>query len=364
VIPDFQRKAKNMLYNIAITKPALNFTPGQFIDQIPQYLIKFDEISGEKDDIIKGIFIHKKANAYEDQQSIVAKNGKLVPTNNDNYLKLVLFDGYIFDENIANKDFNQRIKQSDQAIKFDTLSVLFDISELIKQAIDEQKITEDYRFNTFFELNETIKTLKAQNNSTFDNINNDLLSQTNAYVGYIKNTPKTTKKLESQLKLDSLDKDKKLEILYTAYNKLENTKSAAESREIELDPITKFYSKVVMYQQRIVAYSVTCMIFFLIGASLGSIIRKGGIGLPVVIAIIIFIIFYVLNLSIENIAWSGNMNPYLAAWLPNMILLPFGIWMTYKALTDSQLFDVEKYKTLFKPIINKFSKNKEHQRYK
>jgi lipopolysaccharide export system permease protein len=364
VIPDFQRKAKNMLYNIAITKPALNFTPGQFIDQIPQYLIKFDEISGEKDDIIKGIFIHKKANAYEDQQSIVAKNGKLVPTNNDNYLKLVLFDGYIFDENIANKDFNQRIKQSDQAIKFDTLSVLFDISELIKQAIDEQKITEDYRFNTFFELNGTIKTLKAQNNSTFDNINNDLLSQTNAYVGYIKNTPKTTKKLESQLKLDSLDKDKKLEILYTAYNKLENTKSAAESREIELDPITKFYSKVVMYQQRIVAYSVTCMIFFLIGASLGSIIRKGGIGLPVVIAIIIFIIFYVLNLSIENIAWSGNMNPYLAAWLPNMILLPFGIWMTYKALTDSQLFDVEKYKTLFKPIINKFSKNKEHQRYK
>jgi lipopolysaccharide export system permease protein len=88
----------------------------------------------------------------------------------------------------------------------------------------------------------------------------------------------------------------------------------------------KYYNKVIMYQQRIIAYSVTCIIFFLIGASLGSIIRKGGVGLPVVIAIIIFIIFYVMNLSVENVAWKGKMNPYIAAWLPNMVLflLVFG----------------------------------------
>ena len=75
----------------------------------------------------------------------------------------------------------------------------------------------------------------------------------------------------------------------------------------------KYYNKVIMYQQRIIAYSVTCIIFFLIGASLGSIIRKGGVGLPVVIAIIIFIIFYVMNLSVENVVWKGKMNPYIAA---------------------------------------------------
>jgi lipopolysaccharide export system permease protein len=71
-----------------------------------------------------------------------------------------------------------------------------------------------------------------------------------------------------------------------------------------------------------------------------------------------------LNLSAENIAWAGKIDPYIAAWLPNMVLFPFGIWLTYKALTDSQLFDIEKYKSLFKPLINKFSKNKEHQRYR
>jgi len=86
-------------------------------------------------------------------------------------------------------------------------------------------------------------------------------------------------------------------------------------------------------------------------------------GLPVVISIIIFIIFYVLNLTVENLSWKGDMDPYLAAWIPNMVLFPFSLWLTYKALTDSQLFDIEKYKALFKPIIDKFAKPKEHQRY-
>lgn len=363
IIPDFQRKAKNMLYNIALTKPALNFTPGQFIDQIPQYLFKFDQISGENGENVKGVFLHKKANAYENQQSIVAKTGKFVPTGNNNYLKLLLFDGYVFDENIANRDFNERAKQPDQAIKFDTLSSLFDISEIIKKGLDEQKITEDYRFETFTELNTSVNDIKKANNEKFDNLNQDLVSQTNAYVNYLGKAPATKQKVEPQYQLEKLKKDKQLETLYSAYNKLESIKLAAENREVELKPVIKFYSKVVMYQQRIVSYSFTCMIFFMIGASLGSIIRKGGVGLPVVIAIIIFIIFYVMNLTIENFAWEGKINPYLAAWLPNIILLPFGIWMTYKALTDSQLFDAEKYKALFKPIIKRFSKEKEHNRY-
>ena len=86
-------------------------------------------------------------------------------------------------------------------------------------------------------------------------------------------------------------------------------------------------------------------------------------GVPVIVAIVIFIIFYVINVGFENVAWSGKMSPYLAAWLPNMILFPFGVLMTYKALTDSQLFDSEKYKAFFKPLIKVFVKSKEHKRY-
>ncbi len=363
IVPDFQRKAKNMLYNITATKPALNFTPGQFISQIPQYSVKFDKITGENGENLDGVFIHKMANSYDAQQSIISKKGKFVPAANPNFLKLTLYDGYIYEENQKNGDYNSRIKQPDQAIKFDTLTLHFNISEIIEKAIEKESITDDYSFQTFGQLNGTIKKTRENNNTSFDIIKNDLISQTNSYISVLENPKAKRVTPKNVVKLETIKEDKKLDVLYSAWNKIENLKLSKTNKNDEIKGITKYYSKIVIYQQRIIASSVSCIIFFLIGASLGSIIRKGGMGLPVVIAIVIFIIFYVMNLSVENLAWNGKMNPYLAAWFPNIVLFPFGVWLTYKALTDSQLFDIEKYKTLFKPLFNRFTKNKEHSRY-
>jgi lipopolysaccharide export system permease protein len=364
IIPDFQRKAKNMLFNIAQTKPALNFTPGQFIDQIPGNMVKFDKIYGENAEHIEGVFLHKKANSFENQQTILAEKGRFIPASNSNYLKLVLYNGYVYDDNFAGRGEEVRVKQPDQVIKFDSLVSHFDVSELISKAIEEEKITDDYRFQTFNELNKTIDKTKKDNDKFFTNISNDVVNQTNSVMSYMDSKQNKIKvKPKQLLKLDTLKSEKRLEIINSAYSRLDNLKSTIEGKANEINPGVKYYSKVVIYQQRIVTYSFTCIIFFLIGSSLGSIIRKGGMGLPVIIAIVIFIIFYVINVSTENMAWSGKVNPYLAAWIPNLVLFPFGIWMTYKALTDSQLFDAEKYKVLFKPITNLFVKNKEHKRY-
>lgn len=363
VIPDFQRKAKNMLYNIAATKPALNFTPGQFIQQIPGYSVKFDKISGENGENLEGVFIHKMANSFENQQSIVAEKGKFVPAANRNFLKLVLFNGHIFEDNISNSDYNQRLKQPDQAIKFDTLVSHFNISDIINKALESQKITDDYSFQNFIELNSTIEKAKKENDNVIGNISNELINQTNGFVSYIDKT-KLKGKIVAAPTIESLEQKKREELLYSAYNKIDGIKSLNTSKSSQIKELHGYFSRVILYQQRIFAYSVTCLIFFLIGASLGSIIRKGGLGLPVVMAIVVFIIFYVMNLSVENMAWSGKLDPYVAAWLPNMVLFPFGAWLTYKALTDSQLFDIEKYKSLFKPITDRFTKNKEHERYR
>ncbi len=364
IIPDFQRKAKNMLFNIAQTKPALNFTPGQFIDQIPGYMVKFDKITGENGENIEGVFIHKKATSYENQRSIVAQKGKFVQAVNKNYLKLVLYNGYVYEDNFEGRGENVRIKQPDQAIKFDSLTSHFDISDIISKAIEEEKITDDYRFQTFTELNKTIDKTKSDNDKFFTTVNTDVLNQTNSVISYMDSKQNRAKARPKQLlKMDTLKSEKRLEIIHNAYNRLESLKGSLEAKNSEIDPGVKYYGKVVIYQQRIITYSFTCIIFFLIGASLGSIIRKGGMGLPVIIAIVIFIVFYIINVGTENMSWSGKLNPYLAAWIPNIILFPFGMWMTYKALTDSQLFDAEKYKAFFKPVTQFFVKDKEHQRY-
>lgn len=363
VIPDFQRKAKNMLYNIAATKPALNFAPGQFIQQIPGYSVKFDEISGESGENLTGVFIHKMSNSYENQQSIVAEKGKFVQADNRNYLKLVLFNGHIFEDNLGSADYNQRLKQPDQAIKFDTLVSHFNISEIINNALEAEQITDDYSFQNFVELNTTIAKAKKENDNILKNVSDELVNQTNSYIGYVDKVV-TKVPVTALPSTDSLATDKKQVLYLNAYNKIEGLKQLNENKKSQIRDLHSYNSRIIMYQQRIFAYSVTCLIFFLIGSSLGSIIRKGGLGLPVVIAIVVFIIFYILNLTVENMAWAGEMNPYLASWLPNMVLFPFGAWLTYKALTDSQLFDIEKYKNLLKPLIQLFSKNKEHQRYR
>jgi len=362
VIPDFQRKAKNMMFNIISSKPAINFTPGVFIDQISGFSVKFDKISGQKSEKLEGVFLHKNASPYDDQQTIIAKTGKFAPAADRNYLKLILYNGYVFTDNITNKPYEERKKQPNQSVKFDTLVYHFDISELINNAIEKEKITDDYRFQTYGEVNETLVKNRKGNMVTLSSIASPVISQTNNYVEYIDKS-KSKDKIKEPFKLDTIKSAKKLEILYAAYNKIESLKTSIDSNENAINDTVKTHNKIVMYQQRIVSYSFTCIIFFMIGASLGSIIRKGGMGLPVVISIIIFIIFYVLNLSVENLSWKGSLNPYFAAWIPNIVLFPFSVWLTYKALTDSQLFDIEKYKALFKPLIDRFSKPKEHQRY-
>ncbi|MXS72850.1 LptF/LptG family permease [Flavobacteriaceae bacterium W22] len=362
IIPDFQRKAKNMLYNIAQTKPALNFTPGQFIDQLPGYMVKFDKIKGDEGRDLEGVFIHKKAGNFENQQTIVAEKGKFANAKNRKYMQLILYNGYVTEDSHAGKSENVRLKQPDQGTKFDTLITHFDISELIDKAIEKEQITDDYRFQTFNELFATIDKTKKENARINENISNEMMNQVNSVVTYMDKN-KTKAPVKQQYKIDTIKSDKKTQAIGNAYSRLETLKSNLDSKDKEIDPSKKYFSKVILYQQRMLTYSFTCIIFFMIGASLGSIIRKGGMGVPVIIAIIIFIVFYIINVGFENVAWSGKMDPYLAAWLPNIILFPFGILMTYKALTDSQLFDSEKYKAFFKPVIKLFVKNKEHKRY-
>jgi len=363
IIPDFQKKAKNMLFNIATSRPALNFTPGQFTSSVPEMSIKFDEIQGEEGDRVKGVFIHKIANAYEDKQTVVADHGRFVKAESPKYLKLILYKGSIYQDMVQGKDYDQRNRQQNQMIKFDSLVQVFDISQLIRDGVEEESIKDDYQFQSFNKLTDRINTQKTDDNELYSSMATELAGQQNVYIQYLDKAKIKKENIAAPFKLDTLAQDKKLEVLYNAFQKVDHYERNYNMKSPQISNTVKYFSKIVMYQQRIISYAITCVIFFLIGASLGSIIRKGGVGVPVIVAIVIFILYYVLNLWTENLAWKGNLNPYLAAWLPNLVLFPFGIWLTIKAVTDSQLFDMDKYLAFFKPIIKLFKKEKEHARY-
>ncbi|WKS94460.1 LptF/LptG family permease [Riemerella columbina] len=361
IVPDFNKKAKNMLYNIVVTKPALNFTPGQFINTIPGASAKFDKIYGENGENLEGVMIHKEASGLDNSQTIIAKKGKFVPAQSKNYLKLVLKDGYIFEDENSSYEYNEKLKQPNRSIQFDSLTLHLDVSAVVNKAIEDEKISDSYEFQTYPQITKTIETLEKDNQNLLNNIASDLIAQNNYYINYSEQSK--NKKAVEPFQLEKLEAKKQLEVLYNAYQKIDTQKEIKKAKDEELYDLTKYRSKVIMYQQRILAFPMTCIIFLLIGASLGSIIRKGGIGVPVIIAVVIFIIFYILNLTVENLSWKGLLNPYVGAWIPNLVLAPFGIWLTIKALTDSQVFDVEKYKAWVMPLIKKFIRNQEHERY-
>ena len=133
----------------------------------------------------------------------------------------------------------------------------------------------------------------------------------------------------------------------------------------EITGKVKLQAKQKLHYHRNYSYAFTCIVFFLIGAPLGAIVKKGGIGMPVVISIVIFVLYYIINFSSENMTKNGILHPTFAAWSANLIFFPIALVLFYKANNDSGLFNVGNY---LDPILKFFSKfrkqkNTEHTRY-
>jgi len=365
VLPGNQKRARNMLFNIARTRPALNFEEGVFSKSVPSFSIKIDKKSGEDDRNWEKVFIHKNAEAFQDQQTIIAENGLIVPSQDKHYLKLELYDGYIYQEEVKGKDFNERKRQPATAVKFDTLVQHLDISELIKTSLEKESGGDSYRYKSYIELTSYIDSTKKSNISYYKDITkrefNTLVSETEKldslnYNDYKESLPFNWSKQDGKAKL---------QLVRSAVNMAEVNKSSLEGREQEIRATEKFFSKMVIWQQHITAYSVTCLVFFLIGAPLGSIIRKGGVGMPVVVAIIIFIVFYVVSLYAENLSKDLILNAYWATWIPNILLFPLGVYLTIQSMRDSEIFNIDNYLEPLNKFFGRFVKSKktEHSRY-
>ena len=122
-------------------------------------------------------------------------------------------------------------------------------------------------------------------------------------------------------------------------------------KDFERQEINIRKHKQVMHEK--FSLSIACLLFFFIGAPLGAIIRKGGLGLPIVISVIFFVIYYVITITSQRIAIAGDIPVFLGVWLSSLLLLPSGIFLTIKATTDSSILDGESWKKFFRNIFKK-----------
>lgn len=365
VMPYSEKKAKNLAYNIVKTKPTLQLVEGAFIESIPGFSMKISEISGEENDRLKDVFIHQSGNFDDDYRTIIADSGTLNRDSADiRLLRMVLYHGEIYVDQIKGKAGKARRKQPNQLIRFDTLVQYIDISEIIQKAMDEENIQSHYKFMNASQLKNRIDSMEVENHEYMAETAHKIFTRTILGAEGM-DTVKTDGKTARPTPLDSLNNLTRSLVINDALAAVERDINDYNWRSDDLDYRLKLQAKQKLHYNRNYSYAFTCIVFFFIGAPLGAIVKKGGFGMPVVISIVVFVFYYIINFSSENMTKNGVLEPTFAAWAANLIFFPIALLLFYKANHDSALFNPSMYTDPIRRLISRIrpSKNVEHSRY-
>lgn len=350
VIPYAEYKFINFRKNIAQRKPAMAIAEGQF-SQIGLYSIKVDKKTGENGNHLTGVTIHKKSINGEGVRTVIkAKYGDLVSSENSNFLKLVLNDGYYYEDIIPNKwEDRRKVPFAKATFKKDVINM--DLS-ILNGNQDNQSITNTSNMLNLSELNYTIDSLRKNYKrdviSFADNVHHrsPILNENKSIL------PMKVDVVKPDL-MALLTTSEKLQILQFASSNVNNTLFSIESSKDELNmkQIAINDHLGAVYDKFVVAFA--CLLMFFIGAPLGAIIRKGGIGLPIVFAVAIFISFHFINTFGKRLAGENGMDPFLGSWLASLILTPLAILLTYRATNDFGSFNLDVITVPFQNLMKK-----------
>jgi lipopolysaccharide export system permease protein len=359
LIPEANLKFKSLYFSIMYKKPALDLREGKFYTAIPDYAIKV----GKKEPdgkTIQNVIIFEQQNNLQDN-CIIAKSGTMQFSPDEKYLDFTLYDGHRYQERGNIMDTASEFIRLD----FKEYKKIFDIASIKMMNPPDSIFKNDNRVMSVGQLDKYIDSLKKSSKEFQKVLNNDF----NFHLHYF-NIPDSIWKKLPQVRpvkqfTDIIPDSAKIEVNRNAQNEVNNLKSTImfSGSDLSAKQTEVLHSEVEWHHK--FSLSLACLILFFIGAPLGSIIRKGGMGMPLVVAIIFFMIFHLLNMFGEKFARGSVVSPVIGMWLPIYVLAPVGFFLTYKAMHDSQLFNTEYYYRFFKktanlviPMINKIRNKK------
>lgn len=345
IVPVANLKSRTLLGDIYYAKPAFDLKEGVFYDKIDGFAMKIGK--KENDSIIKNVIIFEAGGPLQDN-FIIAESGVMRITENRRYLEMNLRNGWRYQERgqrgINNSDFIR--------IGFKEYNKQFDISDQIFKQSPDSINKNNQRMLNMRQLSHGIDSLVKRKDSIDKRIT-DLTFSDLKFVKYFDSTdkikqPDTFKSVKSfeELLPDSV----RLNVSRDASNRISSMRI---NNEIAVSNYQSLNKDVRLYKiewQRKIALSMSCLVMFLIGAPLGSIIRKGGVGTPLIFAIVFFMIFYFSSTTGEKFAKENTLTPFTGMWMSTFILLPISFFLIYKAMHDSQLFNKEFYSRILKKI--------------
>ncbi len=345
IIPFVQLKLSALKYDIIVSKPAIEIKEGVFYDQIEGYVIKLGK-KEKNDSIIHDVVIFEKKPGLQDNM-LMAQSGVMRLTKDKKFLEFILKNGWRYEEKgsrgTANTEFTR--------MGFREYKKVFDLNSF-KMNKSGDSAFYDPKMLSLRQLNTVIDSLHNLDSFYYKRSVRELSPylRFSHYMdtGWTKIDPSTIKKVTSfdELVPDSLNQN----LAESAQSQLNNVKGGIGVLANDYLEKTKSLNLHEIEWHRKFTLSVGCLVLFLIGAPLGSIIRKGGLGTPLVFAIIFFVTFHLLNTFGEKFVKSDQASPLVGMWLSTIVLIPIGVFLVYKAMRDSQLFNQEFYYRSFRQL--------------
>ena len=352
-------KQKNLLLNIKKTQPTMALVEGSFNDEIPGYSIKFSKKYGEKNNLLDDVLIIDTKGAKEDQTVITAKKGELTTEEGSKYMTLILKDGYYFEDHTSSKRKKaDRLKMPSSLAKFEKYTVNIDISDLTSSNLEEEKYKHHYTMKNMAQLKSSSDSLKVSYDKYLDTKFRSM--QSNVLVDEM------SQKLDTSV-YENVNRDilKNFDTINQIFV-LEQASRSVENKLTNIQGYKEYYKRKRKdlnnhdYQfHYILTNSISCLLLFFVGASLGSIIRKGGFGMPMVMAIIIYVTYHFVNTFGKNIAEESKMTAIIGGWLGTLVMLPLAIIFTISASKDMGFIKFNVILTPFKKLINRIKKRDE-----
>jgi lipopolysaccharide export system permease protein len=357
ILPVANLKFGALLHDIRHQKPALNIKPGVFYTEIQGFSIRVAKKDPDNKTVYD-IMIYDFTAGRGNENVLMAKRGEMHSKENGRLLYLKLYDGVQYQE-VRHKapQFNYEHNRT----YFDVWEKTFDLSDFSLTRSDESLWKNHYQMMNLTQLNNAIDTLKTQITerkqylaSNISGLFTFLKCNADSIYDYPHTLPADTEKKQNtdSLMIEMLRGHGSLEITGRALHQARNVKSYAGVAARDLEYREKNLAKHEVEWHRKFTLSVACIVLFFVGAPLGALIRKGGFGMPIFMSILFFVIFHVFSMSGERIAEEGSLSPFIGMWMPIFVMLPFGIFLSYKAMNDSPLLSIEWYYRLVSRLLS------------
>jgi lipopolysaccharide export system permease protein len=346
ILPVVELKSQSLLWDIRQKKPTVNIKEGIFYNKIDNYSIRVGRKSKNKD-TLKEIFIYDHSARKGNNVQLYANSGKMGYSDDSSALVLTLRNGNRYEENTKQeKDKNGRVIRDNiktmQQLSFRELQVNVEIDLKLKRTAEEQWKGSENMLNIWqldSVADSTMRKIDRRTRDISTHVKQNFFFRTNSY----QKAKLPYKAVSVRALYDSLEEKDFNTCMEGAMNIARNNSSFFDG---VISGMTGDKLDVLKYRtewHRRIVVCFACIVLFFIGAPLGAIIKKGGLGLPVVTAVFFFLAYFILTEAFTSVAYEGTLPPWQAVWAPLAIFLPISVFLTYKAANDSMLFDVNFY---------------------